>query len=115
MTDSNKDSVVKSSASDVVIKTKYIPGDYRPNSLIVKRNEDVEMYGLVDNEGNVILEPEYDSLSFTYMNEENYIRAKQATDFRVLFLDGTQYIKMGKYEDIVSAGNIGWPALKKGK
>lgn len=100
---------------DTEINTEYLPIDYRKNALIVQRSEDIELYGLVDDKGNVVLEPEYDSLKFTSMNGENYIKATLARDSGILYLNGREYIEMGQYEEIVSAGDIGWLAFQGGK
>ncbi len=100
---------------DVIINTEYIPVEYRQNALIVQRSDKIKLYGLLDNKGNIVLEPEYDSLTFTLMNGKDFIKATLATDLGILYLDGKEYIEMGKYEDIVSAGDIGWLALENGK
>lgn len=95
-------------SSETIIHSQYIPIDYRENALIVQKSKDIELYGLLDGNGNTILEPKYDSLQFTSMNDKDYIKAKLVKDFGVLNTDGTESIKMGQYEEIVSAGDIGW-------
>lgn len=95
-------------SSETIIHSQYIPIDYRENALIVQKSKDIELYGLLDGNGNTILEPKYDSLQFTSMNDKDYIKAKLVKDFGVLNMDGTESIKMGQYEEIVSAGDIGW-------
>lgn len=83
--------------------------------MIVQRSEDIELYGVLDDTGATILEPEYDSLRFVFMNGQDYIAARLGDDFGILKPDGTEYIPLGEYDEIVSAGNIGWLAKKDGK
>lgn len=105
----------KLGSNNIVINTEYIPIEYRQNALIVQRSQEIGLYGLVDNQGNTVLEPEYDALSFTRMNGNDFIKATLAEDTAILDLDGKQHIEMGRFENIVSAGDIGWLALRDGK
>lgn len=98
-------------STEVVINTEYIPIAYRQNALIVQRSEDIELYGLLDNQGNIVIEPEYDGLDFKFMNGKDYIKATLAGETGILDLEGKECIEMGKYDDIVSAGDAGWLAL----
>lgn len=98
-------------STEVVVNTEYIPIAYRENALIVQRSEDIEFYGLLDNQGNIVIEPEYDKLSFKFMNGKDYIKATLAGETGILDLEGRECIEMGKYDDIASAGDAGWLAL----
>ncbi len=98
-------------STEIVIQTEYIPIAYRKNALIVQRSEDIELYGLLDNQGNVVIKPEYDNLNFKFMDGKDYIKATLAGETGILDLEGKECIEMGKYDDIVSAGNAGWLAL----
>lgn len=100
-----------SDSTEVVINTEYIPIAYRENALLVQRSEDIELYGLLDNRGNIVIEPEYDELSFKFMNGKDYIKATLAGETGILDLEGKECIELGKYDDIVSAGDAGWLAL----
>lgn len=113
--DEKTEDIESYSSSETVISTEYKPIEYRKNALIVQKSEDIELYGLLDDSGNIILEPKYDSLKFTYMNGQNYLKAKLMDDFGILNLDGTECVEMGKYEEIVSAGDIGWLAKQSDK
>lgn len=104
--------VENSDLTEVIINTDYIPIAYRQNALIVQRSEDIKLYGLLDNQGNIIIEPEYDWLDFKFMNGKDYIKATLAGETGILDLEGKECVEMGKYDDIVSAGNAGWLALK---
>lgn len=97
---------------DFMISTEYIPEDYRNNALIVQRSEEIELYGVVNNKGEVILEPEYDRLWFKKMNDEYYIAAELGDDFGIFDINGKEYIPFGEYDKIVTAGDIGWLAQK---
>lgn len=102
-------------SSNAVINTEYIPIDYRQNALIVQRNEDTELFGVINNDGVLVIEPEYDGLRFINMGGVNYIRASLEDKLYILNLDGSCYIDFGlEYDDIDSAGNIGWLAKKDG-
>lgn len=101
--------------TETVINTSYVPVEYRENALIVQKSKDMKLYGLLDNKGNVVLEPKYDSLDFTLMNGKNYIKAKLVDSMGVLNLDGTECVKMGLYTQIASAGDIGWLAEQNDK
>ncbi len=100
---------------NITISTSYIPIAHKKDALIVQRSEDIELYGVLDDTGTTILEPEYDSLRFVSMNNQDYIAARLGDDFGILKPDGTEYIPLGEYDEIVSAGNIGWLAQKDGK
>ena len=100
---------------NITISTSYIPIAHKKDALIVQRSEDIELYGVLDDTGATILEPEYDSLRFVFMNDQDYIAARLGDDFGILKPDGTEYIPLGEYDEIVSAGNIGWLAKKDGK
>ncbi len=100
---------------NITISTSYIPIAHKKDALIVQRSEDIELYGILDDAGTTILEPEYDLLSFVSMNDQDYIAARLGDDFGILNSDGTEYIPLGEYDEIVSAGNIGWLAKKDGK
>lgn len=97
-----------SDSTEVVINTEYIPVAYRQNALIVQRSEDIELYGLLDAQGNTVIEPEYDKLEFKFMNGKDYIKATLAGNMGILDLDGKECIEMGLYDDIASAGDAGW-------
>lgn len=100
-----------SNSTEVVIHTEYIPIAYREDALIIQRSEDIELYGLLNNQGNIVIEPEYDKLSFKFMNGKDYIKATLAGETGILDLEGRECIEMGKYDDIASAGDAGWLAL----
>lgn len=100
---------------NITISTSYIPIAHKKDALIVQRSEDIELYGVLDDTGATILEPEYDSLRFVFMNDQDYIAARLGDAFGILKPDGTEYIPLGEYDEIVSAGNIGWLAKKDGK
>jgi AAA ATPase containing von Willebrand factor type A (vWA) domain len=100
-------------STEVVVNTEYIPIAYRENALIVQRSEDIELYGLLDNQGNIVIEPEYDKLSFKFMNGKDYIKATLAGETGILDLEGRECIEMGKYDDIASAGDAGWRLIVK--
>ncbi|MEY8392328.1 WG repeat-containing protein [Lachnospiraceae bacterium 45-W7] len=104
---------MEADSDSVVIRTRYIPVAYRKNALIVQRSEEVELYGLLDDQGNVLLEPEYERLTFVFMNGQEYIRASLGEDTGLLNLKGEECIEMGKYDDIATAGDIGWLAFKE--
>lgn len=94
--------------------TDYIPTDYRDGYFIVRKSEETALYGLVDSKGEVVIEPIYDYLYFTTMNEKLYLRADFEGKMGILKLNGKEQVKC-QYADIVSAGNIGWLAEKEDK
>lgn len=100
---------------NLIISTEYVPVFYRDNALIVQRSEDMELYGVLNNNGEIILEPEYDELKFVEMDGKDYISVELGDEFGIFNLDGSEYIEIGEYEEIVSAGDIGWLAKKDDK
>lgn len=100
---------------NVIINTEYVPVSYRDNALIVQRSEDMELFGVLNNNGEIIVEPEYDELKFVEMDGEDYISVKLGDEFGIFNLDGSEYIEIGEYDEIVSAGDIGWLAKKDDK
>ena len=100
---------------NIIINTEYVPVSYRDDALIVQRSEDMELFGVLNNNGEIIVEPEYDELKFVEMDGKDYISVKLGDEFGVFNVDGSEYIGIGEYDEIVSAGDIGWLAKKDGK
>lgn len=100
---------------NIIINTEYVPVSYRDNALIVQRSEDMELFGVLSNNGEIIVEPEYDELKFVEMDGEDYISVKLGDEFGIFRLDGSEYIEIGEYDEIVTAGDIGWLAKKDDK
>ena len=100
---------------NIVINTEYVPVSYRDNALIVQRSEDMELFGVLNNNGEIIVEPEFDELKFVEMDGEDYISVKIGDEFGIFKLDGSEYIEIGEYDEIITAGDIGWLAKKDGK
>ena len=107
------DEIVKT--ENIIINTEYVPVSYRENALIVQRSEDMELFGVLNNNGEIIVEPEYDELKFVEMDGEDYISVKLGDEFGIFKLDGSEYIEIGEYDEIVTAGDIGWLAKKDDK
>ena len=59
---------------NITISTSYIPIAHKKDALIVQRSEDIELYGVLDDTGATILEPEYDSLRFVSMNGQTTLQ-----------------------------------------
>lgn len=96
----------------VHFSTEYIPFDYMEGYTIIKRSKETELFGLLDENGEIVLEPEYDDLDFTVMNEQQFVKANFEGEIGILDLKGDEKVKYNDYKDIVSAGNIGWLAEK---
>lgn len=107
----NKDNTVAETknTSNFTIETELMPIDYREGYLIVQKSEDVKLYGMIDRNGNVIIEPSYDKLLFTRMNNKLYVRADLEGKMGILNLNGKKCIDF-QYKNIVSAGDLGWLA-----
>ncbi|WP_306529889.1 hypothetical protein [[Ruminococcus] torques] len=93
----------------VHFSTDYIPFDYMNGYTIIKKSKETKLFGLLDENGETILEPEYDKLDFTVMNDQQFIKADFEGKKGIFSLNGSEYIPC-KYADIVSAGDIGWLA-----
>lgn len=98
----------------VHMTTDYIPDDYRDGYFIVRKSEETALYGLVDSKGKVVIEPIYDHLYFTMMNQKTYLRADFEGKMGILKLNGKEQVEC-QYANIVSTGNIGWLAEKEDK
>lgn len=52
---------------DLCIYTEYIPIGYRNSALIVQQSEDTELFGVLNNNGQIVVKHEYDSLEFVFI------------------------------------------------
>lgn len=104
----------KTEENPLTLSTEYVPIAFRNQTLIVKRNEKTDLFGLLNKDGNTVLEPRYDELRYTEMGDTVYLRVKNGDGVGIFNIDGSEKIP-AEYEDIASAGEIGWLAIKSGK